>query len=215
MTATAPQEWPTRDEFWTAAATMADVPQLIMPPTTSHKSEYQRQWRLLNSYRVAEYGRRQRLDPRVAEREREYGREYRMRHPDEARSYDRNEYRRNAPRRRAYMLARYHKNKQNPGVAAKLSERASDWARRNPDSPRRYRVENRDYISAKRKQRAERYKKMIPRPRSGKWTPAEDGIALRDDISVIEIACILQRSYTAVVAHRRHLKNRSSDGRRA
>ena len=47
---------------------------------------------------------------------------------------------------------------------------------------------------------------LIPVTRRGRWTAAEEAVVLRDDITLLEMACILGRSYDTVSVKRRLLK---------
>ena len=56
------------------------------------------------------------------------------------------------------------------------------------------------------KRRAQKKKHAIPVTHDGPWTPAEDAIVLRDDISIFEMCFMLGRSYGSVQGHRSALK---------
>lgn len=57
---------------------------------------------------------------------------------------------------------------------------------------------NKSYVLRQRRKRRDKLKGLVDSPRTGLWSAAEDAIALRDDISGVEKAVMLQRSYQAV-----------------
>src|SRR5262245_38494980 len=101
---------------------------------------------------------------------REYEREYAQEHRDRKRRYDHQYNQRNRERKR---------------------ENSHEWRRRNLE-----------YSQEQHQRRYRQVQALVPRTaRSGKrWTPAEDAVVQRDDISRIEMACITGRTYAAVQA---------------
>ena len=102
--------------------------------------------------------------------------------------------------RRARLRSAYSKN------AERNREYARKWDAKNREKSRNrhalYNVQNRDYIGSKGKQRYEARKQSVDVKRSGRWSVAEDAIATRNDLTVLEIAILLQRSYMSVSKRR-------------
>jgi hypothetical protein len=57
---------------------------------------------------------------------------------------------------------------------------------------------NKSYVLRQNRKRRNKLKGLVDSPRTGLWSAAEDAIVLRDDISALEKALMLQRSYQAV-----------------
>jgi hypothetical protein len=125
---------------------------------------------------------------------REYQRKWRERNRQHARRRDRDYYQRNRER---------------------IAEQTRDYDERNRDRiterQREYRERNRDYVT-RRQQRERLRRKEIPAPRNGTcWTPAEDAIVGRDDISLTEMCYMTGRSYGAVSKRRELLRRKESE----
>jgi hypothetical protein len=66
-------------------------------------------------------------------------------------------------------------------------------------------VDRKEYERRNRQRREGSRAKLVWDPRSGPWTPAEDAILLRDDITLAEVMVMLQRSERAIVNRTRLL----------
>jgi hypothetical protein len=94
------------------------------------------------------------------------------------------------------------------------------YRERNPEKLRKQSREhywaNREQILARDRERFRKWRellKTIPVPRNGElWTPAEESIVMRDDITLIEICYLLGRSYGAVTGRRLELRRREKYG---
>jgi hypothetical protein len=100
------------------------------------------------------------------------------------------------------------------------------WYRDNPDeavwwhrerrnqeareSTARLSESGKQYRKEMHRRRKARQNAMVVNPRAGAWTPAEDAIVVREDISVTEIAFLLQRSYGAACGRRTVLRRYAS-----
>lgn len=74
-----------------------------------------------------------------------------------------------------------------------------------------YDERNREYRRAMARRRRLRLKD-IPAPRNGDpWTEADDAVAMRDDIYLVEMCYLLGRSYAAVAGRRKKLLHREND----
>lgn len=70
-----------------------------------------------------------------------------------------------------------------------------------------YRERNADYVRARDAARRKRFRHAGPAaPRTGKWSQAEKRIVLRDDVSRLELAYMLNRSPVAVEKQRTALR---------
>jgi hypothetical protein len=83
--------------------------------------------------------------------------------------------------------------------------RISEQERRDRIADRnywQYRQRNRDYLAGQQR-KWRRKMQGIPAPRSGiRWTPEDDAVVTRDDITLVEMCFILGRSYDSVSARR-------------
>jgi hypothetical protein len=100
------------------------------------------------------------------------------------------------------------------------------WGQRNPEKVRAYGRErliskhdhiravqkdyyarNRDYCKKQTAERSRRLQNTIPAPRSGEpWTPEQQAIVTRDDITLVEMCYLTGRSYSAVVSRRKKIQ---------
>lgn len=139
------------------------------------------------------------------ERVREYNEEYRRNNLDRLRERDREDYHLNRKgRQREYREAN----------AEKISEYGRDYYERNRkhllDLERERRGHLKDYLKRRAAVNYQRLVEEIPAPRGGEpWSATEDSIALRDDVSLIEICYMLGRSYGAVRSRRVRLRDTS------
>jgi hypothetical protein len=103
----------------------------------------------------------------------------------------------------------------NPEYVREQQRRSYERDReRRAQDQRAYRERNGDYV-AKRNRRRWLHLKEIPAPRNGtRWTPAEDAIVTRDDISHIEMCYMTGRSYGAVGSRRQALRDRRAEATR-
>jgi hypothetical protein len=90
-----------------------------------------------------------------------------------------------------------------------------DYYDRNRDTmceqKRDYYDENREYHLRQGKKRRQRLG-SIPSPRNySRWTPADDAIACRDGITMVEMCYLLGRSYQAVHNRRTRLRGNGID----
>lgn len=67
-------------------------------------------------------------------------------------------------------------------------------------------VDQREYSRRSLQRNREELRKPLISQRTGPWTAAEDEIALRDDLYIIEKVAMLQRSSTAINARIQHLR---------
>lgn len=179
----------------------------------------------------AEYRRTHRrvaLTGEALERKRAWDREYRRTHRDTRRrryaedpEYRRRELERHA--RRGYGAAATPEAR----AARRLRDRGRPRARRrtpyvhpNPEAERARRRAWRQSPAARRR---EALLRAIPAPRNWQpWTAEDDAVVVRDDISQVEMAYLLGRSYAAVsgrrskvrFGHTKELKGAFSDKRR-
>lgn len=73
---------------------------------------------------------------------------------------------------------------------------------------RQYHAQNAPYRRGEMRKYHRRLKAAVPSPRTGAYTRAEDAVAVRDDISLMEIAFLLRRSYHSVRHRRQALKGK-------
>lgn len=62
------------------------------------------------------------------------------------------------------------------------------------------------YLRNQRRKRGKRLKDLVPNARKGKWSAAEDRVVMSDELSLKELAVLLQRSYTSVSSRRSKLR---------
>lgn len=68
-----------------------------------------------------------------------------------------------------------------------------------------WRLQNRDYLLKQKRKWHNRQVAIIKDPRVGHWTPAEDAIALREEITIREKSVMLHRNYSTVANRIRDL----------
>lgn len=86
--------------------------------------------------------------------------------------------------------------------ADRISTRSQNYYQVNgervKERVREYYLNHKEYCLQQCRMREARLADLVPNPRSGPWSGAEDQIALRSDILTTEKAVMLQRSYKAV-----------------
>lgn len=111
---------------------------------------------------------------------------------------------------------RYHND---PVFRAKKDQNDRDYAEANREAVRErqhaYNVRNRENFYAKKQARRKQVEAALPNPRAGQeYTPAEDEIVLRDDLSVIDKALKLGRSYSSVAGRLHGIRTGRIKGRK-
>lgn len=92
-------------------------------------------------------------------------------------------------------------------LSRERQQRRETGRERRYDNQLRWRERNLDYVR-RQARKAKEKRKEIPGPRNGEpWTPAENAIALRDDLTITEMCYMLERGYIAVCAHRSWMNN--------
>ncbi len=143
------------------------------------------------------------------ERHREAARQKRQGDPEAARQVSREYYRLNKKQilKKNREHRRAHREKYLQDQRARTALMSKEDRERRRAQNRDYHERNSGYIADRRSKYCERLKR-IPAPRNGsRWTAAEDSIVLRDEVSIIEQAYMLGRSYRAVAARRFLLDN--------
>lgn len=126
------------------------------------------------------------------DRARQAAREYRTANLDKSREWGRRYYQRNAPSLRRKMRERYWANWEY------IRERESARPRGTSSGLRRYQD-----MERKRRDKLAR----IPAPRAFEvWTAAEDAVAMREELAIVEVCYLLGRSYNAVANRRNYLR---------
>lgn len=183
------------------------------------ESERARQYRISNADYVRE-GKR-----RYYEKNRreilEHMREYRTANREQIletknRHYDTNRDRINKKRRKDYLSNRKvilaRNRKYHAANREKIKHQHANYYAINREAcrnqHRKYRLAHPSYHVGQDRKKRER-RKSIPAPRhKSPWTAADDVIILRNDISYIEMAYLLGRTYKAVDKRRQKLRNR-------
>jgi hypothetical protein len=156
-----------------------------------------------------ERDRRRMADPAYREQRREYQRELQRRHQaDPARRERRREHQRRyqaSPAGRERRRENYRRYWADPAYRERAYERQS-----SSDAFALYQYEwrqrNRDYLRQQGRERRLKLKR-IPNPRKGiKYTPAEDAVVMRDDLSITEMCYMLGRGYQSVAGRRARLR---------
>lgn len=109
-------------------------------------------------------------------------------------------------RRRAYAR-KYHRDNY-PLNPKKWRAKTRDTYASDPqyrEKQREWRKANRPYIRALEKKRVARKEQAVTVLRKGRWTPGEDAVLLRDNITILEMACMLSRSYESTKDRRARL----------
>jgi hypothetical protein len=148
-------------------------------------------------------------DDERREKQRERNRNYRQANLERLREYSRIKGKENRERHRGYERAYAERNRD------KRNEYGRSRYRENREHVlercRAYRDANRDYRA---RQLADKMKKLavaIPAPRSNeKWTPAEDAIAARSDLTIVECCYMLGRSYSSVHTRRSRMRKKAA-----
>lgn len=163
-----------------------------------------RQRRAANSEKNAENTRRWRASN--PERARENRDRWNANNPEKIYAIRKRSRQRNADQRRAYNLQWYDRNRERS--RAVRHEYYKNNSEHICNRTNKYSRRNRRYCSESKRQWYAKRRDQIPSTRNySPWQSWEDAIVLRDDISMTEIACMLQRSYTAVKSRRSVLRN--------
>lgn len=110
-------------------------------------------------------------------------------------------------RRRNREYIRSRSEERNARARHRRAIRTDEEKARERKRQRESRRRTREYISARDARYVARLK-QIPGPRNGtRWTPAEDSILNREDLTVVEQCFMLGRSYSAVLKRRQLLGN--------
>jgi hypothetical protein len=130
------------------------------------------------------------------EKKNEYMRAWRRANPEKLREY--------AVRSRAWKRDNYEK----------VRETRRRWNEANSEYYREYSREwyraNSEYVR-ETNSRYQQSRKAIAAARSyNRWTPAEDAIVMRNDITVMEISHMLQRSFASVNSRRQIIRKANS-----
>jgi hypothetical protein len=134
------------------------------------------------------------------ERKRERDRAYRAANRDKVNAQRRAYYGANRDKELARKRAYYDANRD------KLLAQQRSYRVLNRD---KMRARNRAYNASKRRREARHPLSALDTSYNGHpWTPAEDSIAMREGLLVIEAACLLRRSPSAVVSRRVRLRDR-------
>jgi hypothetical protein len=96
-------------------------------------------------------------------------------------------------------------NRDNPDKVAEKNQKHYD-PEKQAQAWKSWADRNRPYIQSQDAKSYEKKKSLVQNPRTGRWTDHEIAILLRTDITVKEMACILQRSYFSVRGKRALLR---------
>lgn len=200
-------------------------------------SDYQRAYREKNRERIAKqkaenyqknrearaaYNRAYREQNReqLAERMREwndqnrewkaaYSREYRERNYEHLAERGREYYDQNRDKKVEYTRKWRERN------PARAREAVAAYQDKNREEMRKYHRETHAVDPSRQQRRLKEIDQSLLVTRRGcAWTPEEDEVVLREDLSVLECVVLLQRSYSSIVAHRHTLRGKRTDRRR-
>lgn len=153
--------------------------------------------------------RQHRAQPHVKERIRQYDQEYHAWN-HEHRLAQQREY-----RQREDVKARDRELQRRYVQDGRNAERSAQWRARNPERSNSYnhtlarREARLSWVGRKKREKYLAPLRAIPAPCSGmRWTPEDNVTVMRNDISTIEKAYLLGRSYGAINARRALLRQR-------